>query len=105
MGLFILPGRLQKELAQIKDILTGKAPFDMDKLSSQDHPLYQHSSWIQELVNKHGNENSDEQAQTIIQNAVGGICEQVLKDAGVFKTDKQGRQAFNKFLATAGFTL
>ena len=26
MGLFILPGRLQKELAQVKDILTGKTP-------------------------------------------------------------------------------
>ena len=105
MGLFILPGRLQKELAQVKDILTGKTPFDMEKLSKEDHPLYQHSFWIQELVNKYGNKNSDELAQTIIQNTVGEKCEQVLKDAGVFKTDKQGRQAFNKFLTTAGFTL
>ena len=77
----------------------------MEKLAREDHHLLSACSWIQELVNKHGIKNSDEHAQTIIQNAVGEKCEQVLKDAGVFKTDKQGRQAFNKFLASAGFTL
>ncbi|MFY9176117.1 MAG: UDP-glucose--hexose-1-phosphate uridylyltransferase [Caldicoprobacterales bacterium] len=105
MGLFILPGRLQKELAQIKDILTGQVPLDMETLSAEDHPLHHHGTWIEELVDKYGNQNSDKEAQTIIENAVGAKCEQVLKDAGVFKTDEQGRQAFNKFLATAGFTI
>ena len=77
----------------------------METLSAEDHPLHHHGTWIEELVDKYGNQNSDKEAQTIIENAVGAKCEQVLKDAGVFKTDEQGRQAFNKFLATAGFTI
>lgn len=105
MGLFILPGRLQKELTEIKNILTGKVAFDKDELSSKDHPLHQHGPWIQELIAKHGNDNTCQQAETILQNAVGEKCEQVLKDAGVFKTSLEGRQAFNRFLSAAGFTL
>jgi len=105
MGLFILPGRLQKELSQIIEFLTGKATLDREMLSSKDHPLHIHSRWIKDLLDKHGSHNNEEEAQTIIQNAVGQKCEQVLKDAGVFKCDEGGRHAFNKFLASAGFII
>ena len=81
-GLFILLA-VYKELAQIKDILTGQVPLDMETLSAEDHPLHHHGTWIEELVDKYGNQNSDKEAQTIIENAVGAKCEQVLKDAGV----------------------
>ena len=57
------------------------------------------------MLDKHGSHNNEEEAQTIIQNAVGQKCEQVLKDAGVFKCDEGGRHAFNKFLASAGFII
>lgn len=105
MGLFILPGRLQKELAEIKDILTGKISPDIKEISSEKHPLYQHSLWIQELLDKHGKNNTELEAETFLHDAVGEKCEQVLRDSGVFKTTKEGRQAFNKFLTYARFSL
>lgn len=103
MGLFILPGRLQSELSKIKDILIGKVPFDKEDLSIHEHPLHEHSQWIEYLIGTYGMNNSEEEAKAILEKSVGKKCEQVLKDAGVFKITKEGRQAFNDFLLTAGF--
>ncbi|HZJ83028.1 MAG TPA: UDP-glucose--hexose-1-phosphate uridylyltransferase [Clostridia bacterium] len=105
MGLFILPGRLQKELSDIKDLLTGKGSMSDENIISTDHPLHQHKEWIEELIQNYGSENNDSRAQKIIEDEVGEKCEQVLKDGGVFKTTAEGRNAFNKFLEVAGFTL
>jgi UDPglucose--hexose-1-phosphate uridylyltransferase len=105
MGLFILPGRLQKELSAIEEILTGKDTHKIEELESEDHPLHQHSKWIYELIEVHGRNNTREQAKSILEKAVGRKCQRVLEDAGVFKPTKEGRQAFNRFLTSAGFTL
>lgn len=97
MGLFILPGRLNNELNLIKNILTGNDA--SQEYKNKENILNKHEKWIEDLINKHGIDNSLEQADEIIKNSVGGICETVLSHAGVFKTDKIGREAFKRFLS------
>jgi UDPglucose--hexose-1-phosphate uridylyltransferase len=104
MGLFILPGRLQKELKYIQEILTGTKKLDREELSNPAHPLHQHFHWIQELISVYGTEVEDQQAKAIIEKAVGEKCVKVLEHAGVFKATPEGRDAFKRFLKTAGFT-
>ncbi|MGX8720745.1 MAG: UDP-glucose--hexose-1-phosphate uridylyltransferase, partial [Eubacteriales bacterium] len=39
-------------------------------------------------------------AEAVLQEEVGRVFERVLEDAGVFKRDEQGREAFRRFLKT-----
>ncbi|MGN1037199.1 MAG: galactose-1-phosphate uridylyltransferase, partial [Ruminococcus sp.] len=43
---------------------------------------------------------SKENASDIVRAEVGKVFEQVLLDAGVFKRNETGRQAFNRFVYT-----
>lgn len=101
MGLAVLPGRLKGELAQIADLLTGAAPYDASMLRSPTHPLSLHADWIGELVAKHGTANEAEDARRLLEAAVGDKFAAVLRDAGVYKTDAAGREAFKRFLTKA----
>ncbi|WP_027085682.1 UDP-glucose--hexose-1-phosphate uridylyltransferase [Cohnella panacarvi] len=98
MGLAVLPGRLKGELAQIADLLTGVAPYDASMLRSPSHPLNLHADWIGELVARHGTANEAEDARRLLEAAVGDKFAAVLRDAGVYKTDAAGREAFKRFL-------
>lgn len=75
-----------------------------ENVKDPEHPLFQHSHWIEELVEKHGTQNTTQEAKAIIEKAVGAKCVQVLEHAGVFKTSAEGRDAFKRFLNTAGFS-
>lgn len=98
MGLFILPGRLKDELTAIENILTGKIDIT-DELNDEGHPLNKHLPWIHELIDTHGTGLSEDRAHRVLLDGVGDKCTRVLEDAGVFKTTKEGRKAFNRFLA------
>ncbi|WP_052475991.1 UDP-glucose--hexose-1-phosphate uridylyltransferase [Cohnella kolymensis] len=101
MGLAVLPGRLQMELGQIAGILAGRTAYDPEALAAQDHPLHKHASWIAGLVDNHGTTQSEASAERLIKAAVGDKFYAVLQDAGVYKTDSQGREAFHRFLKAA----
>lgn len=102
MGLAVLPGRLQAELADIAKLLTGEEPYDPAALSeAAGHPLAKHAAWIAELVERHGTGCGVEEAKLLLQGAVGDKFYAVLQDAGVYKSDEAGQQAFRRFLATA----
>jgi len=103
MGLAVLPGRLQQELAQIADLLTGRAAYDADALADAAHPLAKHAAWIAELVRAHGTSVAPDDAGRLLQAAVGDKFRAVLADAGVFKDTAAGRAAFARFLSVAGF--
>ncbi|WP_058308829.1 UDP-glucose--hexose-1-phosphate uridylyltransferase [Gracilibacillus massiliensis] len=88
MGLAVLPPRLKDELSVIKKYLLG------EKVTVAEY----HQDWVQSIKDKHKNitgQNADE----IVENELGEKFARVLEDAGVYKTDKVGRQAFKRFLA------
>jgi UDPglucose--hexose-1-phosphate uridylyltransferase len=103
MGLAVLPGRLQRELADIAAILSGRAPYDADALAAPQHPLSNHAPWIAELVQAWGTAMPEEAARERLRAAVGDKFCEVLRHAGVFKEDAAGREAFARFLRSAGF--
>ncbi|OXS56149.1 galactose-1-phosphate uridylyltransferase [Cohnella sp. CIP 111063] len=99
MGLAVLPGRLQDELSRISDILTGKMPYDEAAIADADHPLNKHADWISTLVDRYGTDGSEQAVSLLLQADVGDIFYSVLQDAGVYKSDEEGRAAFERFLA------
>ncbi|ADH61418.1 UDP-glucose--hexose-1-phosphate uridylyltransferase [Thermoanaerobacter mathranii subsp. mathranii str. A3] len=102
MGLAVLPGRLKFELDEIMKFLTGEQKFD-PTLYDKNHPLYKHIPWVEELLLKYGNKCTKEEAESYIQQEVGNKFLQVLFDAGVFKRDEKGKEAFERFMKEAGF--
>ena len=98
MGLAVLPGRLDNELSQIVDELrkeTIEIPEDSD--------LKKHEAWIKTMRGRYGTKMSKDQATQIIRLEVASKFEEVLEDAGVYKTDDEGKAAFIKFVEHMGF--
>ncbi|MBW5447924.1 UDP-glucose--hexose-1-phosphate uridylyltransferase [Cohnella sp. CFH 77786] len=102
MGLAVLPGRLQEELAAIGAILSGTSAYDPAALAEAGHPLHKHAPWISELVAEHGLSLAADQTETVLRAAVGNKFHAVLSDAGVFKSDARGQEAFRRFLGDSG---
>lgn len=98
MGLFILPGRLENEANQIKDILTGKAPLDFKGLSDQSHPLHKHLGMIAQLASDNGTNCTEQKASDAITDYINHACERILDTTAVFKNDEQGQAAFDRFI-------
>jgi len=102
MGLFILPGRLEKELSDISNLLTHQIDVKEIVTSGETHPLFKHLPWIKTLINEYGDTHSQKEAETILHDAVAKICIKVLEHAGVFKDNSTGRIAFIRFLTLSG---
>ena len=97
MGLFILPGRLKTELAELEAFLTGERalvrPEDSDMSAK-------HFDWIQEIVSAHGLSKNHEEAAALLRSEIAKVCAQVLADAGVYKQDENGLNGFKRFMAS-----
>ena len=92
MGLAVLPARLKKELEGVRTaILTGA---DL----RQDETLGKHADWVDELRQRY--DFTPENTEDILRQEVGAVFTRVLEDAGVFKRNDAGQQAFGRFLAT-----
>lgn len=92
MGLAVLPARLVEELDAVADaILTGK---DM----SEDEKTASHKEWAEEVMKNHPEINSDN-VDDILKQEVGAVFVEVLRHAGVYKCDEDGRRAFDKFMS------
>lgn len=96
MGLAVLPGRLSKELKELSYYLVNKD--EIEKISN-DEELLKHKEWCLEIINKYPDIN-EENVEEIIKREVGIKFLRVLQDAGVYKRDKQGQEAFDKFINT-----
>lgn len=94
MGLAILPSRLKKELKEIQDFLLNKNK--IEELNGKEE-LLKHKDWILTIIKKYKDINS-ENVEDILQEEVGLKFLAVLKDAGVYKRDEKGQQAFDKFI-------
>ena len=86
MGLAILPARLEKELAEIKVCLEHNTPLSPD--------LAIHREWFDQLKERYQYKDPDE----FIRKEVTLKFVQCLEDAGVFKQDEEGQQAFDDFI-------
>ena len=92
MGLAVLPARLKQELEGVRTaILTGA---DLRK----DETLGKHADWVDELRQRH--DFTPKNTEDILRQEVGAVFTRVLEDAGVFKRNDAGQQAFGRFLAT-----
>ena len=92
MGLAVLPSRLDKELALLKDaILSGR---DL----RADETLQKHADWAEALQGRYT--FTPENTEQILQQEVGAVFMQVLEDAGVYKRTPAGQSAFLRFTAS-----
>ena len=101
MGLFILPGRLLKELDALRAYLTGER--DINDAPAEDSPLYKHYDWIASLCREHGTKLTADDARAVIRQAVAIKCAGVLADAGVYKQTEFGIRGVNRFMETVGY--
>ena len=101
MGLFILPGRLKRQLNAIAEILCKKVAYDKDAIASEEHDLYAHRFMIEKLVG--GGYASDmESAERRVTDYVNDVCKNILFNTAVFKKDQTGENGFVKFLWACG---
>lgn len=98
MGLFILPGRLKREMDDIKDIICGKVPLDVNALSDETHPLHKHSGMIMQLALANSGALDEKKAQEAITGYINDACEQILDTTAVFKNTDEGQAAFDRFI-------
>ena len=91
MGLAILPGRLKKEMADLKTaLLNGEDLRENDELAK-------HADWAEEFMGRHPEFNA-ENAEDIIKDEIGQVFAKVLECAGVYKCTAEGREHLKKFL-------
>ncbi len=91
MGLAVLPARLKNELAELADAILAK------KNLNDDENLAKHAKWVQEFLPAYSDVNASNITK-ILHDEVGKVFARVLEDAGVFKRDEKGQQAFRKFI-------
>lgn len=91
MGLAVLPARLKGEMEALKEaILSGKN-------LREDPVLEKHADWAYEFMSGYDRIDADN-IDEIIQKEIGLVFMQVLTDAGVYKQDAEGREAFDRFI-------
>ena len=100
MGLAILPARLKDQGAQIAEILAGQRP---NTSREEGSPLAVHADWIDQLVAKYGTAMAPQDANNAVKQEIGTVFSHVLENAGVFKQDKTGQDAFLRFVEGVGF--
>ena len=101
MGLFILPGRLKKQLNMIAELLCGKTEYVEKDICYKDNYLYAHRDMIKDLMN--GGLAPDMQtAEKIVTERVNITCKNILFNTAVFKNDQNGEQGFVRFLNSNG---
>lgn len=91
MGLAVLPSRLKHELSLVAGALTGRGDIN-------DPGIKPHSEWAKEIMEKYT--ITADNADAILQQEVGRVFVRCLEDAGVFKQDDRGIDAFSRFIKT-----
>ena len=96
MGLAVLPGRLEKELDIIANILCGELDYNREE-AERNNEINKHIPWIEKMLRENSSLNYIE-AKELLKKEVGFIFSKVLEDAGVFKRNKKGQAGLDKFL-------
>ena len=90
MGLAVLPSRLKSELYALAEALVE------GKDISADETLNKHADWAEELKKQYS--FTAENALEILLQETGKVFAAVLEDAGVYKNNAEGREAFLRFV-------
>ncbi len=98
MGLFILPARLKRQLAEIKVYLTGTVFYRKDKLS-EDMQMF--APMIERLLDENGT-LWGKQADNVIRTELERVCQNILDNTAVFKNDDKGQEALLSFMKETG---
>lgn len=88
MGLAVLPARLTSELAEVEKFL----------LDEPNQVEAYHLPWAEEMKSRWSAELTSRSAAAIVREEVGRKFLKALLDAGVFKRDKAGQEAFCRFI-------
>lgn len=94
MGLAVLPVRLKTELKELSYYLLNKSKINELDNSAE---LVKHKKWAMQLVEKYSDIN-ETNIDEIFKKEIGLKFSEVLEHSGVFKRDKSGIKAFNKFM-------
>ena len=91
MGLAVLPSRLKTEMAILSEaVLNGK---DI----RSDERIAKHADWADGIKARHKDLN-EKNIDAVLKAEIGAVFAKVLEHAGVFKRDKNGREAFLRFI-------
>ena len=90
MGLAVLPSRLKKELTDLANAIVEYKDIRADET------LNKHADWVDELKKEYT--FNEDNALDIILKETGKVFSEVLEDAGVYKCNEEGRNAFLKFV-------
>lgn len=93
MGLAVLPSRLEKEFNALEDAILYNKDLTENELTAK------HTDWVQKFLPKYPEVNSGN-IRNIIETETGLVFAKVLEDAGVFKRNEQGKNAFRKFISS-----
>ena len=100
MGLFILPARLKRQLAEIKNYLTGEKVYQKDCLAD-DMRIF--APMIERLLDAHANVTGAV-AEDIIRKELEDVCQNILDNTAVFKQDENGQKGLAEFLSEVGLS-
>jgi UDPglucose--hexose-1-phosphate uridylyltransferase len=91
MGLAVLPARLKDEMQELSEcILQNKDIRSIDSLSK-------HADWVEEFLPKYSTINEGN-IMDMLKDEIGIVFTKVLEDAGVYKCNEEGREAFERFI-------
>lgn len=93
MGLAVLPARLKGELELLAEYLVEGKDY------RQNEALEKHADWADELCKKYSSFEK-ETVMDILKEETGQVFVHVLEDAGVYKCNEEGRNAFDRFIAS-----
>ena len=94
MGLAVLPGRLKEELAILEDVLLKDNYIEEIK---NNKTIEKHLNWVKQIKENYDNLTSGS-VKKVLHEEVGMVFSKVLEDAGVYKRDEKGQDAFMKFI-------
>lgn len=91
MGLAVLPARLKEEMRILGERIVSGEDLRQDDITAK------HADWVEKFLPAYENVDKDN-IDSILKAEIGKVFAKVLEHAGVYKCDKNGRDAFMRFI-------
>ena len=93
MGLAVLPARLNRELSLLEELIADGQDL------RQNAETEKHADWAEGFAERLKGRPREE-IRSVLEQEVGKVFVSVLEDAGVYKRDEGGKEAFRRFIKT-----